>query len=864
MKPLRILFSFLPLLSALAPGETDTAQDSPRRLPAVRQKPLPPEIQALVERLGRYPPHDFNRDGWEDLWQSVYGFSRDGRNFTDHLQRDPEGDADGDGVSNYEEMLDFRNPWAADLPARQLTPEEAKAARATAARAVRENDRKKLARFHALLEDRAALVRPATEDKEKDRQPQMEETPEESAEGTSFYFGDEMEWDGGLMLCSTGGPRIIATERLSNGQYLLAWEGNPEKLYDIEWSDDLVSWSGGGMGLPTLAGTGTWGQTSFFKKRFFRVIEDINSSTVPSDPLGGNGASTYGGSVLIDPTGTLATVTVNLPAYHHPIVSLHVDGDFYSFCDRQSDGTYTCAINRERLTTGLHSTHAVIQCHVSTTESPENPQGPSSVTVRSAEVPFENTWHGLTGVGATEREIRTGEDGSPQSTLFHVEYPAFHNYDGPAEEVNYALRIDNDSGEDVWFVEGSVPGPGPGQLIVEWDGTDMSGATLPDGIYTAQFFVGDHYYGASGDIYHAEPMLIRNGPAEFRLLALGEAMPPPPAGGWTAARVAAYRPEWWNQKGTSAGAVNTPTAWGPWAALGSGPTALVGGLQTYMDPAGARRYERQAGGGQTEQQIKKQVVTRAANCSVRSWVSNGRFNDARPWAGANTTPASAFVTGNPFNTYDAGFLIGHGVASSASSYEDAAQQTINLPSQHYFPFIGNPATGDAVWIKSGQMAEKFGAAGSKLRWMFVVTCNYLRVGAHNPAANHDIWTDMKTNKTLPIGPALRVLCSYTTSVDVTGKLGHAFAKGAMGYEPDDENMNVVDAWNYAWANSENSSDKSYTNPGESKQVRNARSVYWPGCDDDIISAKTKVPASPPAGPLDQDDLQATDSKYPNP
>lgn len=54
---------------------------------------------------------------------------------------------------------------------------------------------------------------------------------------------------------------------------------------------------------------------------------------------------------------------------------------------------------------------------------------------------------------------------------------------------------------------------------------------------------------------------------------------------------------------------------------------------------------------------------------------------------------------------------------------------------------------ETVWIKSGQMAEKFGASGN-LKWMYVVTCNYLREGSHNKDelgnnGPHNIYSAMK-------------------------------------------------------------------------------------------------------------------------
>ena len=59
--------------------------------------------------------------------------------------------------------------------------------------------------------------------------------------------------------------------------------------------------------------------------------------------------------------------------------------------------------------------------------------------------------------------------------------------------------------------------------------------------------------------------------------------------------------------------------------------------------------------------------------------------------------------------------------------------------------------------KSGEMAEKFGVGG-KLKWMFALTCNYLRVGAHNGFPAIDVYAGMVANTRLPIDDQLHMLC----------------------------------------------------------------------------------------------------------
>jgi hypothetical protein len=220
---------------------------------------------------------------------------------------------------------------------------------------------------------------------------------------------------------------------------------------------------------------------------------------------------------------------------------------------------------------------------------------------------------------------------------------------------------------------------------------------LPDGPYYLNY-----YHVSPGDLSLTTPILIKKGPAKTRILALGETQ-----GGMsnTAAAVANYRPEWWTTIGSSGGPANHPSGWGPWLPLGGGPAALIGGLQ--------------------------RGIGKFKHAQVSFWLPNNPGN-AAPW-GKTASPANAFLAGNPFNSYDMGFIIGHGVACSGGSYPTANNQVKILPPQHYFPFIADRATNETVWIKSGQMAEKFGASG-KLKWMYAVTCNYFRVSAHNNGA----------------------------------------------------------------------------------------------------------------------------------
>ena len=56
--------------------------------------------------------YDTNNDGWDDLWVAIFINSHDEPK--SHILRTPHLDSDGDGFTNREEMLLFRNPTTPD------------------------------------------------------------------------------------------------------------------------------------------------------------------------------------------------------------------------------------------------------------------------------------------------------------------------------------------------------------------------------------------------------------------------------------------------------------------------------------------------------------------------------------------------------------------------------------------------------------------------------------------------------------------------------------------------------------------------------------------------------------------------------
>ena len=804
------------------------------------------EIDAAIRKSGWFAISQRNHEKWGDrrrLMLPEIDISR------------PVDRADGFGASSFEEMVERMDSRGADMPGwKQASPEMA-AVNKTGIVSRQTDDRKKRNRYHALLASHGVLTKPLSSKGDSPAATALslsQETPEADNKSTSGIacsvpdvplnqLGSFSE-SGDLTL-----PRILDFERLSNSQVLLVWQGSADKLYSVEWSDDLAAWYCDDAFLPTVGGIGTWGQTSASLKRFYRVVENNGITTTASDPAGGDGITTFGGTLTLDTDLFIATVVTHLPGGMEPsVVELYIDGERYGYCYNYTQAsassmtngaetgnaarglagsyTYQCAIDRNSITSGIHTAYAKIDANYATTPGPDNPQIASAGTLRSPETTFENkitiTSPRVSGFRATQDEINTGDLESPTHTTVFIEYPLLGELHHPA---NYFFRLQDENGNRVREWTGEVSGPGPGQLSVDWDGTDQNGVALPAGSYSMDFDL-----VAGGDLFPGRSIMIRNGEMPLKILALAESQNAYGMAGWGISQVDHFRPEWWSQLSSSGGPANTGHSWGPWEQLNNGPKAVIGGLQ--------------------------KGVGKAHNAHMVFWEPYNKNNNAQPWTNAHTTPAAAFQTGNPFNNYDLGVLIGHGVASSGGSYTRADGSTAVKPPQHYFPFIKDPATGETVWIESGNMAEKFGASG-RLKWMFLVTCNYLRVGAHNNGT-HDIYSSMKAVGTLPMGNGLHVLCGYTTSIDIDGKLGVALSRGLL--QEEDLVDTVAQAWNFAWQYSMNSKDKEAQ--GHSKQIRNARSIYWPECESDTITGVAREHITTPTGPFDQSRLKETDSR----
>lgn len=779
--------------------------------------PAQPEVPAPQTKRGgdeasklrfRFYLYDRNKDGWDDLWMTTYPRIDQSR---------PDSDEDDDGISNYEEMIAFSNPY--DRSMRRIpTKEELLQAEREAGKVRRATDEVKMQGFFKALRNNGAANEPSQETK-----PKIEKQPTPSAPEGSEDTSKNCEQEYSFMdvaNCSeppeTPLPKIIALERFENGNFILAWRGTPTQLYDVEWSRDLINWMPGAHALPTVDGIGTWGQNCREKARFFRVSPSPGlPPTTPSSLDGGDGITTFGAVLNFLNNGKTARVDVNLPGNIDPsLVKLYIDGKFYDYC-HGSDGVYTCHVRSENLPSGIRLAHAIIEANFDTTPEGNEAILVSAGAMRTAEVPFEiqENW-GFTGFRATEEEINDGTILSPTSTTLSVEIPYSQINNQPVNEFEHELVISDEFGNTVRAWQGTSPGPGPVDLSFVWDGTTDSGTAAPPGTYSALFSITTPF-----DISTQQPISIRHGEMALKALAIYETLGEIDG----IDEIEEYQPSWADEL-QSSGGLDLPAGdgrhWGPWRPLGGGPAAICGAMQRGL-------------GG------------RGTKWKFTFWGTNNNNSDAEPWRTTKSRPATEFYTGNPLNDYDIGFLIGHGVASAGGPYVDKAGNHLNAPPQHYFPLVSNPDTGSTVWLKSGEMAERFGDEG-RLKWMFVMTCNYLRVGEHN-GGTHEIYSPMKASNSLPFGPNLHVLCAYTTSIDLEGALGTALSDGLLQNAA--ERMTVLDAWKYAWDQSVNKNNG-----------RNARSVFWPECAGDTILGVPHVNVTTPSAHQSQAELQVADSK----
>jgi len=132
-KPLRLTRLFVAILTAASPL---SAQDE---LEAAAN----PHTITVKDFLGRDRIiNDFDGDGWDDLWCAL---------FPDLEHRNKNTDTDGDGLTDYEEMVMWRDPFAEEPLPREITDAERRIAE--------EEAKKRLAAAQARWDARIAAMR---------------------------------------------------------------------------------------------------------------------------------------------------------------------------------------------------------------------------------------------------------------------------------------------------------------------------------------------------------------------------------------------------------------------------------------------------------------------------------------------------------------------------------------------------------------------------------------------------------------------------------------------------------------------------------------------------------------------------------
>ncbi len=293
--------------------------------------------------------------------------------------------------------------------------------------------------------------------------------------------------------------------------------GEPDRLFNVEYSDDLVTWKSGAQNIPVINGIGTWGQPSASSTRFVRVESGEVVSEIFSDPSGGNGATTFGGLASVNPTGQHFAISVNFLADIPPsTVELYIDGEFAGYCRAEessnrspliasgTSGTYLFSIGPERLSAGAHTAYARIDASSGTTPGPDNPTEAVTNLARTPEISFNIPGTHLTGCRASEEHILSGEPDSPATTIIQVEYPLLTSNGEPMVDIGYTFDIRNEDGINVRQFDGIEPGPGPGKITFEWDGFGDNGVKLPDGPYYVRL-----HLTVPGELSTSEPILVK-------------------------------------------------------------------------------------------------------------------------------------------------------------------------------------------------------------------------------------------------------------------------------------------------------------------------------------------------------------------
>lgn len=198
-------------------------------------------------------------------------------------------------------------------------------------------------------------------------------------------------------------------------------------------------------------------------------------------------------------------------------------------------------------------------------------------------------------------------------------------------------------------------------------------------------------------------------------------------------------------------------------------------------------------------------------------------------------PRPAFdAGGHAFGNHDMGFMMGHGAISDEVTNPRTGR--VHEPS-HYMLVGADRETGEGSWLVSSEMTTRFGdGASSKLKWMFLMTCNAFSdgevkyTGEDGLVQSQSLFNYQQANDLLPIGKGLEILGGYSTFIYLDTELPHKFS------EPLDERQPLREAW-LNTSQTEAHKSKGYT----------ARTIAWPECNDNTLPGIQNATRNPPLG-----------------
>lgn len=168
---------------------------------------------------------------------------------------------------------------------------------------------------------------------------------------------------------------------------------------------------------------------------------------------------------------------------------------------------------------------------------------------------------------------------------------------------------------------------------------------------------------------------------------------------------------------------------------------------------------------------------------------------------------------NQFNTANIGLLVGHGVFGTTGDFTISASG----PLETYFP-IYHTGVNSYDWVRFTQF--QFGADGSSLRWMGILSCNNMF---------GDNYDDMYNKEALPIGDNLHLLLGASSTVYLVSNFGQQYASALTGADGV-QRRSVLESWFFAGRKSQ---EFQTSNP---KRAVRFRVAGWPACfNDDVIN-----------------------------